>query len=122
MKLLWNKCPEDSWCELYTVDLGDPHFDDLEGVYVIWHGGSAPNCVCVGQGAIRERLATHRTDPAIQQYARHELFVTWAQVPTACRSGVERFLAEQFAPKVDYHFPDVAPFPVNLPGLEVAIA
>lgn len=122
MKLHWNKCFGDAWCELYTVDLSDPHFEALEGVYVIWHGGRAPNCVMVGQGPIRERLTLHRADPAVQQYARHELFVTWAQVPASARSGVERFLIEELCPKVDCHLPDVPPVAVNLPGLEVAIA
>ncbi len=122
MKLLWNQCHGNTWCELYTVDLDDPHFDALEGVYVIWHGGLAPNCVCVGQGLVRERLAAHRTDRAVQQYARYELFVTWARVPPAYRSGVERYLAEQLSPKVGYRLSDVPPLAVNLPGLEVAIA
>lgn len=122
MKIYWNKCSGDTWCELYTVDLNDQHFSNMDGVYVIWHGGGAPNCVFVGQGIIRERLAEHRTDPAVQQYAGQELFVTWSRVAPADRSGVERYLAEELSPKVGYRFPDVGPIAVNLPGLELAIA
>ena len=57
MQLKWNKCTNDKWCPLNTVNLEDEHFDDMEGVYIIWHGGQSPKTVRVGQGIVRERFA-----------------------------------------------------------------
>jgi len=63
--------------------------------------------VRVGQGDIAARLAAHRTDPAITKYAgTGTLLVTWASVPAAQRDGVERYLANAWAPLVGDVFPD----------------
>jgi hypothetical protein len=115
MQLTWIKCPNGQWCGLYTVDLNGPHFERLQGAYVIWHGGGQPKTVRVGQGLIRDRLAAHRANPAIHRYASLGLFATWAAVAEASRDGVEAFLAAQLQPLVGERFPDRVPIPVNLP-------
>jgi hypothetical protein len=116
MNLKWIKCQGDVWCPLSTVDLTSPHFNKMDGVYIIWHGGSAPAAVYVGQGNVRERLKAHRTEPEIQQYAPLGLFVTWASVPQEQRGGVERFLAESpYKPKVVAAWSSDPPIEVNLP-------
>jgi len=66
MNLTWNKCQGDDWCSLKSVDLDNSHFDNMEGVYVIWHGGNDAKTVRIGQGVIRDRLAAHRDDPEVQ--------------------------------------------------------
>ncbi len=88
MNVEWIKCEGDKWCGLNTVNLQDSHFDGLEGVYIIWHVGSNPASVRVGQGIIRDRLADHRNDEDIQAYAHMELFATWASVFAQYRDGV----------------------------------
>lgn len=113
--LLWNKCQRDLWCGLLDVDLSHSHFDGMEGVYVIWHAGNQAQTVRVGQGIIRDRIAQHRQDSQILAYRNLGLFVTWASVPAYQRDGVERYLGDQLAPKVDDRLPDAVPIQVNLP-------
>lgn len=100
MNVTWTKCQADAWCPLDTVKLDHPHFDGLEGIYIIWHGGTTPWTVLAGQGSIRERLTFHRTDPEVQQFAALGLFVTWVAVPIELRDGVQRFLNSRLSPKI----------------------
>ena len=118
--LNWIKCkgggrPGDHWCNLLRVKLDGVHFNNMEGVYVIWHGGQDPTCLRVGQGFIRERLAAHRQDPGISAYRKYGLYATWAPVAASHRDGVERYLAETLVPKIGGRFPEVNPIKVNLP-------
>ncbi len=115
ISLSWIKCQGDVWCPLSTVDLNHAHFNNMEGVYVIWHGGPTPTVVYVGQGNIRQRLQEHRTNPEIQKYAGLGLFVTWARVEQQFRNGVERFLIDQLHPLANIKVPDELPTTVNLP-------
>ena len=115
MQVSWNKCTGDVWCNLINLNLAHSHFQNMEGVYIIWHGGSNPATVYVGQGAIADRLQAHRINPEILAYSSHGLFVTWASVNAASRSGVERYLADRLNPKVGAAHPQIAPIAVNLP-------
>jgi len=115
MQLTWIKCEGGVWCPFQAVDLNSPHFNNLQGVYIIWHGGQNPATVRVGQGVIKERMQAHRNDPAILGYAQYGLFVTWAAVAPPFRDGIERYLAETFNPKVGEAFPQTIPVTVNLP-------
>ncbi len=119
MTVEWVKCVGDvgdEWCSLNTVDLDSPHFDGLEGVYVIWYNGEEGEFVRVGQGNIRERLLAHRTDSEIQRYAARGLYVTWAALAPRYHDGVEAYLAQRLRPLVGERFPNVTPISVNLPG------
>lgn len=111
----WMKCIGDVWCKLEAVNLAHEHFDNAEGVYVIWHGGRKPETVYVGQGVIRDRLDAHRTDHQIQKYAEMDLYVTWAKVEKASRDGVETYLAGNLKPKEGTAHPNVHPIPTNSP-------
>ncbi len=115
MELSWIKCKGDEWCNLNTVNLSHSHFEGLEGVYIIWHAGNNPHTVRIGQGIIKERLATHRDDSEIQAYSSYGLYVTWASVALKYRDGVEAYLANKLNPWVGERFPDVTPIQVNLP-------
>lgn len=115
MNVIWNKCEQGSWCSLNKVDLAHEHFNGMEGVYIIWHGGPTPKVVRVGQGVIRDRLTAHRQDEEIQAYISLILYVTWASVDARSRDGVEAFLANTLKPLVGERFPDVVPISVNLP-------
>ena len=115
MNLTWNKCVGDKWCPFLTVNLDHEHFRGMEGVYVIWHGGQAPWTVYVGQGAIADRIRAHRQEKEILQYSPLGLFVTWAQVQTGSRDGVERSLIERLGPKVGTRSPLAPSIQVNPP-------
>jgi hypothetical protein len=109
------KCTGEVWCPLSTVNLAHPYFNNVEGVYIIWHGGSSPATVRVGRGVIKDRLAAHRNDPQIQAFASLGLFVTWASIQANYHEGVETFLAARLNPKVGERWPDRAQIEVNLP-------
>ncbi len=115
MTVAWLKCVGDAWCELNNLNLSHSHFNNLEGVYIIWHGGQNPATVYVGQGNIRDRLSEHRGNANIQAFGSLGLFVTWAEIPVASRGGVEKFLAEYLRQKVGTVHPLALPIPVNLP-------
>jgi len=115
MQLTWIKCEREEWCPFQTVNLNSDHFDNLQGVYIIWHGGKNPATVRIGQGMIKERIQAHRNEPTILAYAQYSLFVTWANVAPPFRDGIERFLAETLKPKVGEAFPQAPSIAVNLP-------
>lgn len=115
MDLNWIKCEGDQWCSLMNVNLNHSHFNNLAGVYVIWHSGNDPATVYVGQGNIAARLEAHRRDDEILKFSHFGLFVTWAQVAHRSQDGVERFLAERLKPKVGQRHPPDLPITVNFP-------
>lgn len=102
-----------SWCPFATTDLSGLN---TFGVYVIWHGGTAPRTVYVGQGKIAERIEAHRADERITGYdADGPLFFTWAELLAADADGAERYLAELLSPLVSDGRPEVALLAVNSP-------
>lgn len=111
LQLSWQKCVGDKWGSFLNVDLAHIHFNNMEGVYVIWQGGGP--VIRVGQGFVRDRLADHRTNQVITSHGN--LYVTWASVPTSYRDGVERYLANVLRPIVGSAFPNTEPIPVTLP-------
>jgi hypothetical protein len=115
LTLDWQKCQGNVWGNFLGVDLQHNHFNDMYGVYVIWHAGQNPATVRVGQGCIRDRLQDHRNDNAILAYKQDGLFVTWASVSANNCDGVERYLAEILKPLVGDRFPNVSSIKVNSP-------
>ena len=89
--------------QLFGVDLSHSHFDDLEGVYIISRAyGIIPKAIYVGQGIIKNRLYTHRSNPDILQYysKAKPLYVAWAEVPWEYKTGVEMYLHDELTPLV----------------------
>ena len=111
----WQRCTGNAWCELIPLDLEHPHFNHLEGIYIIWHGGQISHVVRIGQGIIKNRLAEHRKDPDILKYKTEGLFVTWAHVPKSNRDNIEAFLFNELNPYVGSRAPHAIPVAVNLP-------
>lgn len=109
--LNWSKNPEDKCYTLEEINPTNQYFEDLyPGVYLIWQPGET---IYAGQGNIGQRLAVHRQT---YQYARHNLLVSWAEVPTLnARRGIEVYLHKQLEPRdstcnlTDY------PIPVTFP-------
>ncbi|MGB6377718.1 MAG: hypothetical protein WBG24_13445 [Syntrophobacteria bacterium] len=60
--LEWNKCKAGTWCIIAELDLDHEHFDDMEGVYVIWYGEESAVTLRVGQGYIKDCLAKELSD------------------------------------------------------------
>ncbi len=114
LHLNWTRCEGNVWCTLNSVNLEHKHFNNMQGVYIIWHGGTKPWAVYIGQGDIKERIAAHRKDLGIQKYEHMGLYVTWATVQEDFRDGVEAYLADIWTPKVGNH-PQVPRIEVNSP-------
>jgi hypothetical protein len=103
------------WCDLYRVPVTHEHFNDVGGVYVIWHNGHNP-VLRVGQGYIRTELSTLKLDPRIRAIAAESpVFASWAQVDRKVRDGVERYLIDMLGPQIAAEDPDAKPIEVNLP-------
>ena len=115
INLNWIECNDENWCNLITVNLDDEHFRNLEGVYIIWHGGQNPWTVRIGQGEIKTRLKDHCKDKDVLVYKDYGLWVTWAKVDLKYRNGIETYLANVLSPKVGERFPNRLPIIVNLP-------
>jgi len=116
VQLSWVKCQGEIWCPLSTVNLDHPAFDNVSGVYIIWHAGSQPATVYVGEGVVRDRLKFHRTDPRIQQFFSLGLYVTYASAPDVYLGGILSYIMERFQPKVrESDLPLASPIGVNLP-------
>lgn len=113
--LSWGRCVENQWCLLPNLNLDHPHFTGMEGVYVIWHGGSQPRTLYVGQGSIADRLRQHRNEPKFTAYLYHGLFVTWASVDKRAMAGVERYLIDTLRPVLNNQVPRADSIPVVLP-------
>lgn len=121
LNLVWTKCQGDVWGSLINVDLAHPYLDNIEGVYIIWHGGRNPRVVRVGQGVVRDRLNVQRKNKAILQYTNSgPLRTTWATVDARYRDGVERYLTERLEPLVEDRLLTVPPIEVNLPYQGIA--
>jgi len=113
--LSWIKCGGSQWCSLIDLNLDHPHFKNLEGIYIIWHGEPNPAVVYVGQGNIQDRLKKHRKDPQILTYKKNGLFATWAELNLINRDGVEKYLSDKWNPKIGRNFPGVQSIQVNSP-------
>ncbi|MBI3565427.1 MAG: Flp pilus assembly complex ATPase component TadA, partial [Elusimicrobia bacterium] len=119
MKVHWNRVQTaqgDSWAEFFALNLDDPHFDALEGVFVVWQGGSAPAAVTVGLGNLRDAMKASRSDPAMDAYKGKPIFASWAKVEKVARPGVARYLLEALKPRLAPAAPPAAPIEVNMPG------
>jgi CheY-like chemotaxis protein len=117
----WEKCERGTWCILSELDLDHGHFNDIEGVYVIWQGEENPVALRADQGLIRECLAKERDDrDLLAGREQHEIYVTWAAVNPRFRDGVVRYIKEALKLELENSYLDVPPIGVNLPWYEVS--
>ena len=63
MNLNWHKCQGEVWCNFNAVNLDHNHFNNTEGVYIIWHGGTNPKVVYVGRGTSEKELGNIGKEP-----------------------------------------------------------
>jgi CheY-like chemotaxis protein len=117
----WEKCKRGTWCILAELDLDHRHFNDMEGVYVIWQGEENPVALRAGQGLIRNSLARERNDKDLLAHTENrELYVTWAEVNPRFRDGVLRYISEALKLELEGSYPDVRPVRINLPWYEIS--
>jgi len=110
LTLNWTKCQGDVWCDFHRVDLSHIHFDNLNGVYIIWSGKIT---IYVGSGFIRDKISENRNDIRINSYK--DLKVVWAHVDEQNLQGVEKYLANTLLPREGERHPEVIPIAVNFP-------
>ena len=107
----------------YDVNLSDPYFDNLKGVYIIWYQeGSRAITVYAGQakqGLIKDRLYDHFDDPRIRAYADKILYVACAEAEVNDIDGIERALHDTLNPLVRDRSPNAIPIPVYLPSVNL---
>ena len=115
--LEWNKCKAGTWCTLTELDFGHEHFDDMEGVYVIWYGDLNPVALRVGYGCIRNCLANERNDKDVLAYKQDEIYVIWGKVGPKFCDGVVKYVADALQPELESSSPGVEPIEVNIPSL-----
>ena len=115
MHLNWIQCQGDVWCKLNSVNLDHAHFDNMHGVYMIWHSGLKPAVVYVGRGYIKDCIAKHRNDTKIQEYEDSGLYITWARVAENEQRGIVAYLSKEWLPKIKEEFLQEAPIEVNFP-------
>ncbi len=113
LNLEWVHREDDGWLHLERVNLEDV---DASGVFMIWHGGTDPQVIRVGQGDIALRIGSLKKDPQILSFKEEgELYVTWANVSASKRDGVLSYLIENWKPRISKANPMVFPVTVNSP-------
>jgi hypothetical protein len=98
-----------------VINLDDPYYEKIEGVYVIRDGSEPPVVLVVGYGKIREGLLYWSNDPRLYAYSSRRLWATWAEIPAERQAGAARYVTEQLRPLVQGETPDVPSLPVELP-------
>lgn len=112
----WKHRSDGAWIPLSSIDPADEVACAEEGVYLIWHGGSASRTICVGHGKVRDRLAALRRDPAVQSFRSQGIYVSWARVAADQQAGVAAYLEGVLAPILKHDNDEGrALIPVNLP-------
>ena len=111
MQVQWINPSNGGFYLLHAVDLEHSHFDNLQGVYVIFNNVETLD---VGIGNIRSRLYAHRTQFEHRDDYK-ELRVRWAAVAPNSQGGVENYLADKLNLTVGQRFSNNPPIEVNLP-------
>ena len=113
IQVYWTRCSGGGWCELERVDVSAIQ---ASGVHIVWHGGSSPRVIRVGEGNIAELIGTDRANGAILSYRQAgALHVTWAVVDRHLRTGVARFVANRTLPRVSEPPRVATAVPCNMP-------
>lgn len=82
------KCAAGTYFILLKLDLEHKHFDEMEGVYVIWCGDPNPVALRVDYGYIRNCLANGSNDKDALPYEQDEIYVIWGKVDRQFCGGV----------------------------------
>ncbi len=112
---IWYRCKGGVWCEFQKLDINHEYLKNLEGVYVIWTGMKDRKVLRVGSGNIRAQLLALKKDIAIQAFSHLGLYVTWAEVGSIRRAGVETYLFNNLKPSFMSYTPSAIPIKIVYP-------
>jgi|GEM_PF-4583406 len=94
LKLNWAR-GVDGWMLLDQLNLNDPSFNDLFGVYVLW---SSKEILKVGSGRIRDEIQKDKTNREITE--QDGLMITWAGVEPDKTESVKKYLISLLKPEM----------------------
>ncbi len=102
---------------LWNIDLNQYYFNNASGVYIIWYQTNffGPMTVRVGQGRIKDRFSSYRSDYRFLNLNNRNLFTAWASVIPPLQDGIEKYLGDTLKPLIADRFPTALPIKVNLP-------
>jgi hypothetical protein len=120
MTVEWMIGTDNEWCDFDSLNLSDPYFDKINGLFVIWFGpsdkGEEARVVCVGHGLLRCKLGNLRDDPVSARHASRHMKVTWAEIDAHHAQGAETYLIGALNPIHGERHPNVVQTIVNIPG------
>jgi hypothetical protein len=115
--LVWQRAASGYHHPVRSMDTGADEVKGVGGVYLIWHLGSPPEWVAIGEADdLGAALEARRRDPAVVAFeGRGDLYATWVQLPADSRGGVVRYLADVLRPALGGRTGGVRPIRVNIP-------
>jgi hypothetical protein len=103
IELDWQKNINGNWNEFWCLDLSNPQFYNLEGLYIIFD--SNKEIVYAGWGIIRDRILVHQADLDFHDYPE-KLFITWAKADYYTQITGSRFLQLKYKPPLNKNLPN----------------
>lgn len=111
----WYRCKGGVWCNLFKLDLNHKYLEDMWGVFIIWTGEEEARVLKVGAGDIQKELITIKRDIAIKAFSNHGLYVSWAEVSSLKRNGIQAYLFNKLNPIMQDRVSKTIPISINLP-------
>ncbi len=115
LEVKWERTDQCYWHELMKIDFSDSLYNRLHGVFIIWHGGSNPRVLYIGQGHIAKELEKLKSKREIKKFELLGLFVTWAKFKPEHMNGIHRFLNDKLRPTLSMCKIEDHQIYVNLP-------
>lgn len=115
MAVDWFKCKGGVWCNLFKLDLNHQYLEDINGIFIVWTGVDTISVLQVGSGNIQKELIKIKNDIAMKAFSHLGLYVSWAEVSSIKRSGMELYMIRELNPKMQRTEPNAIPLKVNLP-------
>lgn len=111
----WFRCKGGIWCELNKLDLSHDYMQAAEGVYVVWSGMKDRKVLIVGSGKIGKQLHEVREQLFIKAFFHLGVYVSWVEVGSIKRAGVEAFLNKELEPAFPSKNAGSIPISIELP-------
>jgi len=98
----WVTTAKGGFHQLMRIDPDELNLRDVGGVYVIWHGGTKPEWLYVGESPSIARAIDQALDmDEITEYeSMGRVYVTWSPIQQDFRRGVLLYLAQSMKPLI----------------------